>query len=253
MFQKGSRSRMLTLTGLVLAAIGISAGILMFLLRFDNLWRWYDIIENNLAELERYISEIPQKGLFVLAILLLFFIKCFVPIYPTSTVCFLTGVVLPVYLAVPVNLAGLCVMMTFKYFWGYRFGGGMAWKMITRFDGLRKLIEQDGKGNPWLLIGLRFVPGVPVNAVSTIYGSMKSDFFNFLVLSAAGFLPRLISFTIVGRNVFDPLSVGFLLPVMLISLLTGFTLLSVNGVVVLVTKISNYAKNKNKKGETEND
>ena len=57
-------------------------------------------------------------------------------------------------------------------------------------------------------------------------------------------MPRLISFTFVGRNVFDPLSPSFLLPIMIILFLSGISALSVNGIWTTVEKILDYARNK---------
>ncbi len=252
LFKKGSYNRILTLAGLFLLATGILLIILMFLLQFEDLWRWYDITQVKLANLETRISEIPQKGLFIAAVLSLFFLKVIVPIYPTSTVCFLSAVVLPLYLAIPVNIAGLCIMFTCKYFWGFRFGGGMAWRMVSKVDRLRRLIQRDGNGNPWLLVMLRLVPGTPLNAVSSIYGSMNFGYRSFVLLSVAGFLPRLVSYTIVGRNVYDPLSISFLLPLTILFMLTGVTMLSVNGGIVLIERVVKATQN-NKKGEIQND
>lgn len=252
LFRKGSKNRIVTLTGLVLLAMGILSAITIFLLRFDSLWIWYDYTVEKLAVLETKILDIQYRGLFVGCILCLFAIKAVFPIYPTSTVCFLTGLVLPVYLAIPVNIVGFCVMLTAKYFWGFAFGGGYAWKIISRYEGARKLIQQDGKGNPLLLVGLRIVPMVPVNSVSTIYGSMNFGYGKFLVLSVLGFLPRLISFTAVGRNAFDPLSVGFLLPLTLLCIFTGVSMLSVNGGIVIIQKIiEKYGRKKSAKENAE--
>lgn len=248
LFRQGSKNRILSFAGLILFAVGVLAAILMFLLRYDELWVWYDLTREKLSATEQYILNIPQRGKFILMIFLLFAIKCFIPIYPTSTVCFLTGLVLPIYLAIPVNILGFCIMLTCKYFWGFRFGGGTAWKMINKVDGARKLIQQDGKGNPWLLVMLRLVPGVPVNSVSSIYGSMNFGFFKYLLLSLLGFMPRLISYSLVGRNAYDPLSIGFLLPLMIICLFSGITLLSVNGVMILIKRIVEKTR-KNKASE----
>lgn len=241
--KKNIKKRILSFMGLVCIVVAVLAGVVMFLLRYDELWRWYDLTQQKLSELETIIQNIPQKGLFVLAIILLFAVKCFIPIYPTSTVCFLTGIVLPIYQAVPVNIAGFLVMITIKYFWGFRFGGGMAWKLISKWEPLKQLILKDGRGNPWLLAGFRVVPGISINTISSIYGSMNFGFGRFLLLSAIGFMPRLVSFTVVGRNVFDPLSIGFLLPVMVVALISGFFLLSADGVQVIVKKIISSSAN----------
>lgn len=232
--------------------LSLAVFVLLISLEHEELWRWYAQIKHSLAELEQFILHIDIAWLFALAILLLFAVKSVIPIYPTSTVCFLTGAVLPMYFAIPVNIIGFAVLLTVRYFWGRRFGAGNAWKIISKTDTLRKLIQQDGKGNSALLVALRLVPGMPVNSISGIYGSFDFGYVRFILFSVVGFMPRLISYTFVGRNVFDPLSAGFLVPIMIILFLTGISMLSVNGIWITVEKTVEYIKTK-KERKSKND
>lgn len=235
--------------GLILIALSLAVGALLFSLQYESLWKWYSQVQQNLLRLEDYIAHLDKVWQFFIAVMLLFAVKSFFPIYATSTVCFLSGIVLPMYYAVPVNILGFTVLITIRYFWGRRFGAGGAWKFLRKNQKIRKLIKQDGKGNPALLIALRLIPGMPVNSISGIYGSLEFNYWQFLLLSVIGFLPKLISFTFVGRNVYDPLSAGFLLPVMLLLFFTGISLLSVNGIWTTVEKTVEYAKKYNKEQE----
>ena len=231
-------------------ALALAIGILLFSLQFEELWRWYSAIQKQLLDLEKRIASIEQSWEFFLAVLALFAIKSFIPIYPTSTVCFLTGIMLPMYFSVPVNVLGFCVLTSIRYFAGKRFGAGSAWKMISKNERLRNLIRSDGTGNPVLLIALCLVPGMPINSISGIYGSFNFGYWRFILLSVIGFMPRLISYTFVGRNVFDPLSPGFLVPIMLLAFFSGISMLSVNGVWSAVEKTVEYvSKQKMKKLE----
>lgn len=231
--------------GLILILLSFAVFVLLLSLEHEELWRWYAQIKQTLADLEEFILHIDIAWLFALAILLLFAVKSVIPIYPTSTVCFLTGAVLPMYFAIPVNIIGFAVLLTVRYFWGKRFGAGNAWKLISKTDTLRKLIQQDGKGNSALLVAVRLIPLVPVNSISGIYGSFDFGYAKFILFSIVGFLPRLISYTFVGRNVFDPLSGSFLVPVMLIMFFTGISLLFINGIWLSVEKTVRHIKAKN--------
>lgn len=244
---KPKPKKLLLFGGLIMIALSLAVAALLVSLEFEELWRWYTQVKNSLAELEEYILHIDITWRFVLAVLLLFAVKSVFPIYPTSTVCFITGAVLPMYFAIPVNILGFTVLVAIRYFWGRRFGAGNAWKMISKLDIARRLIQQDGKGNPALLIALRLIPGMPVNSISGIYGSFDFGFGKFWILSVIGFMPKLLSFTFVGRNVFDPLSSGFLVPIMILLFLTGISALSVNGVWTTVEKIVRYRKKQNSK------
>ncbi|MBR5561931.1 MAG: TVP38/TMEM64 family protein [Clostridia bacterium] len=229
--------------GLIFILLSFAVFVLLLSLEHEELWRWYAQIKQSLANLEDFILHIDIAWLFAFAILLLFAVKSVIPIYPTSTVCFLTGAVLPMYFAIPVNIIGFAVLLTVRYFWGRRFGAGNAWKIISKTDTLRKLIQQDGKGNSALLVALRLIPGVPVNSISGIYGSFDFGYLKFILFSVIGFMPRLISYTFVGRNVFDPLSGSFLVPLMLILFFTGTSLVCVNGIWITVEKTVKHIKN----------
>lgn len=248
--KKRKQKKILLFGGLILIALALAIGILLFSLQFEELWRWYSAIQKQLLDLEKRIASIEQSWEFILAVLALFAIKSFIPIYPTSTVCFLTGIMLPMYFSVPVNVLGFCVLTSIRYFAGKRFGAGSAWKMISKNERLRNLIRSDGTGNPVLLIALCLVPGMPINSISGIYGSFNFGYWRFILLSVIGFMPRLISYTFVGRNVFDPLSPGFLVPIMLLAFFSGISMLSVNGVWSAVEKTVEYvSKQKMKKLE----
>lgn len=223
-------------------ALAVALSVLLFSLRYEELWSWYDNAQRELVEIENFILNLDKTWQFLTAIMLLFSIKSFFPIYPTSTVCFLSGVVLPSYVAIPVNIIGFTVLISIRYFTGKRFGAGGAWKMISKTEKLRNLIEQDGTGNPALLIALRLIPGVPINGISRIYGSLNFSYGEYVALSLIGFMPKLISFTLVGRNVYDPLSAGFLLPIIIILFLTGISLLSVNGIRSTAEKTVEFTK-----------
>lgn len=235
------------LCGLVLIGIGVAAAVLLYLLRYEHLWHWYAVIRQELSDLENYISHLDDKWLFVIIILGLFAVKSFIPIYPTPTVCFLTGVMLPMYVSVPVNVFGFGILLTIRYYAGKRFGAGGAWWLLKKNTRLRKLIEQDGNGNSPLLIILRLMPAMPVNTISGIYGSLKFGYRRFLLLSLIGYMPKIISYTFVGRNVYDPLSTEFIVPIMIIAFASGISLVCVNGIWRAVEKSIRRANLKNNK------
>lgn len=252
---KQKRKKYLLFGGLILIVLSMAVAVLLVSLQYDSLWWWYAQSKQKLAQLEDFILHIDRTWIFIGAMMLLFAVKSVFPIYATSTVCFLTGIVLPIYFAIPVNIAGFVVLLTIRYFWGRRFGAGNAWKMISKAEIIKRLIEQDGKVNSLVLIALRLIPCMPINGISGIYGSLDFGYGKFILFSVIGFLPKLISFTIVGRNVYDPLSAGFLVPIMLLLFASGISVLFVNGIWTAVEKIVEYAKSKKleEKGIKEND
>lgn len=231
--------------GIALLISAAAVSVVVYLLRYDQLWLWYKVYQEKLLEAEQFIQSLGISWKFVLAMLIVFLVRTFIPFLSVSAICVLTGVVLPSYWALIVNFLGIIIMMSIKYFEGMKFGSGNAWKIISKNERARKIIESSGKVNNALLFALRLIPGFPLGSVSRIYGSLRFPYWQFILLSAAGFAPKLLSYTFMGTNVFDPLSSAFLVPLMIALIISGASLLCVNLIWLLVEKsVSSSKKNK---------
>ena len=128
---------------------------------------YYIEFKTFIQSMEQQITELPNKGLIVLALLALFTIKSFIAIVPVSFTCLLTAVIFPLWLAVLINVVGVSIIFTIKYFKGRSKETNSLKKIIARFGPLWDLIEDNsrgkGNGNPRLLVALRLIPVVPVN------------------------------------------------------------------------------------------
>ena len=240
-----TRSGIMNAAGFALLISAAAVSVVVYLLRYDQLWLWYKVYQEKLLEIEQFIQSLGISWKFVLAMLIVFLVRTFIPFLAVSAICVLTGAVLPSYWALIVNFLGIIIMMSIKYFEGMKFGSGNAWKIISKNERARKIIESSGKVNKALLFALRLIPGFPLGSVSRIYGSLRFPYWQFILLSAAGFAPKLLSYTFMGTNVFDPLSSAFLVPLMIALTISGASLLCVNLIWLLVEK-SVSSSNKNK-------
>lgn len=231
--------------GFALLISAAAVSVVVYLLRYDQLWLWYNVYQEKLLEAEQFIQSLGISWKFVLTMLIVFLVRTFIPFLAVSAICVLTGAVLPSYWALIVNFLGIIIMMSIKYFEGMKFGSGNAWKIISKNERARKIIESSGKVNKALLFALRLIPGFPLGSVSRIYGSLRFPYWRFILLSATGFAPKLLSYTFMGTNVFDPLSSAFLVPLMIVLTISGASLLCVNLIWLLVEKsVSSSKKNK---------
>ena len=146
-----TRNGIMNAAGLALLISAAAVSVVVYLLRYDQLWLWYKAYQEKLLEAEQFIQSLGVSWKFVLAMLAVFFVRTFVPFLAVSAICVFTGAVLPSYWAMAVNFLGLIMMMTIKYFEGKRFGSGNAWKMISRNEWARRIIENSGKVNKALL------------------------------------------------------------------------------------------------------
>ena len=240
-----TRSGIMNAAGIALLISAAAVSVVVYLLRYDQLWLWYKVYQDKLLEAEQFIQSLGVSWKFVLAMLIVFLVRTFIPFLAVSAICVLTGAVLPSYWALIVNFIGIIIMMIIKYFEAMKFGSGNAWKIISKNERARKIIESSGKVNKALLFALRLIPGFPLGSVSRIYGSLRFPYWRFILLSAAGFAPKLLSYTFMGTNVFDPLSSAFLVPLMIVLTISGASLLCVNLIWLLVEKsVSSSKKNK---------
>ena len=240
-----TRSGIMNAAGFALLISAAAVSVVVYLLRYDQLWLWYKVYQEKLLEAGQFIQSLGISWKFVLAMLIVFLVRTFIPFLAVSAICVLTGAVLPSYWALIVNFLGIIIMMSIKYFEGMKFGSGNAWKIISKNERARKIIESSGKVNKALLFALRLIPGFPLGSVSRIYGSLRFPYWQFVLLSAAGFAPKLLSYTFMGTNVFDPLSSAFLVPLMIALTISGASLLCVNLIWLLVEKsVSSSKKNK---------
>ncbi|MCD7828805.1 MAG: hypothetical protein LUG85_09780, partial [Clostridiales bacterium] len=89
----------------------------------------------------------------------------------------------------------------------------------------RNIIESEGRGNPWVLLIFRVIPGFPVNSISKLYGAMNFPYWKYILISVGGYLPRLASYIVIGRNVSNPFSLKFSVPLILLCVFSGLALL----------------------------
>jgi uncharacterized membrane protein YdjX (TVP38/TMEM64 family) len=196
-------------------------------------------IQDIFNRIELFIASLNKLGAFF-TILTLFLIKSVIPFLPLSVLFISTGLVFPAPLAAAINILGFMILVTAKYAWGQKFGGGSAHKVLVKSEVVYDFMDLGGKGNWWMLVILRFVPFIPINTVSRIYGATSMDPLLYCLFSVLGFLPRIITWSIIGVNITDPFSVKFMAPIIILLVISGIS------VLVLRTMLNHIDKNKKK-------
>jgi len=225
------RHKLINLIGvLVLAAAGVLIGLLFFI-NSPPLQAGYAAYQHRVEDLEEYVLTLRNIWLILLAVLALYTLKSVVPIFPIPMMCVITGLVLPMYMSFAVNILGLVLLVSVKYWWGRRLSGGRVKRLLSLNRDVRTFFEGDSKSKPWLLFVSRAVPNFPINTVSQIYGAMGFDYADYVLISLLGFCPKLISYTLAGYHMFRPLSVPFLIPLILIFTLSGVSIIGINTMI----------------------
>ena len=226
--RKTDKKIWLKLCGTILLVFSGFLCCLMAVMQIEELNHWYETWQQQLVLLENNVAALPYKGLIILVIFALFTLKAFFPPITIPAICLIAGIVLPWYFALPVNIIGVGWLMTIRYWWGIKFGGGSTIRLVRQNDIVRDLLQSKGTGNPYLLFVFRLIPAFPVNSISRLYGAMHFRYRNYICISLAGFMFKILSYTIIGRNVYNPLSASFLLPIILLSFISGCILVGLH-------------------------
>ncbi len=189
----------------------------------QNLNQWF-------YELELFIARYEGIPAFLL-ILLLFLIKSYVPIIPFSVLFIGCGMVFDEITSLLINAVGFSLLCAVRFFIGKKKGGGSVHKIANRSKTVYKFMDFGGKGNKWMLALMRFVPFFPVNTVSRVYGGTEMKFLRFIGFSLLGFMPRLLLWSVIGFNIFNPFSPGFVVPFAFLMVISGASLLLVNTLI----------------------
>lgn len=251
MRKKVNRRVLLNVLGTILVILSVALFIVAMLFRDPVFVSHYEDLMRRLAEFEYAVASLPYKWQFLLAIFSIFLLKAIVPIpIPISALCLISGMALPMPMAILVNIMGFWILITVKYIWGKHLGGGWIHKFLMRYEDVNKILNADRKANALLLVVFRLVPSFPVSTISKLYGAMKYDYVRFVLLSLVGYIPKLISYSVIGRNVYNPFSMAFMLPIVLVLLLSGISLFAINGLIQFYNK---KLKNKEKAQLLENE
>lgn len=251
MNSKKKRLDSITFWGVVLIIVAIILICAMEFFKLPHVLEWYKQYEYVFEGLQEKITNIDNKFGILVIILFLFFMKSVIPfpLYPISFVCVLTSVVFNTYLSLLINLFGLVILFYTKYLWGKKLSSGIIGHLLPKNQRLWNLISKDDNGNPWLLVVFRLIPTFPINSISSIYGSLEFNRVKYLLLSIAGFLPKLISYTIIGRNAFEPMSQAFILPIVILLLFTGISMIGINELADLINGKINGNEDANNENE----
>lgn len=101
----------------------------------------YIKFKNFMENLETRVTELPYKPLIVLALLLLFALKSFVGIVPVSATCLIAAVIFPFPVALIINIIGVGIIFTIKFFMGRSAKSNAFKKLIMRSDNLWKVVS----------------------------------------------------------------------------------------------------------------
>lgn len=220
--------------------LAVSLMVLTFILSLP-------VVQKNLGEINAWLIRIEIyiagydwiKALFLIS--LMFLLKSVVPILPFSVMFISAGMVFPMPIAIIISTCGVSLLCATKFYWGRRRGGGGVHKIASRSRRVTKFMGFGEKGNKWMLGILCFIPIVPIGALSRAYGATRMRFDTFLKTNLLGIMPRIVLWSFVGVNIFEPFTVGFIAPFIILLVISGVSLLILD-VLLQGERIEKYEK-----------
>ena len=238
MKKKRNKTYALNIVAFICFVFALALIILLRVFNHESFIRWYSKYVDTLASYEEWMLTYGATVTSVLLILLNFFLKAVIPWFPIACICVASGVLFEWYYALLINLAGMIILFTAKFYWGRRFGGGNAEKILSKYETAYEFIDKSRLGSGVVLFFLRLVPCMPVNSVSCLYGSTDISYPRYVIISVAGCAYKLFSYTLIGRSVYDPASASFIVPLILLLIFSGMMLLSLSGALELTNMIN---------------
>ena len=205
-------------------------------MRFDGVREKYDQYLVVLATFENRVASLKNRWLIVVVIMLLYIVRSLTPMYPFPVLYIITAMVFSPLNSFIINMAGMGFNAVFRYYTGVQMGEGMWNKILHKHPEVETIFEVDAKWNPLVLFALRFVSGVPFSTISHLYGTFEYPFVKYTLISMLALVPRLVSYSFIGNNVYDPMSSRFSAPLIVLFVITGVSFFVLARVYQMVLK-----------------
>jgi len=175
-------------------------------------------------DVERIIVERYNINKAILIIWGFFLLKSIIFIIPIKLIYIASGMVLPLFISIGVNLVGVTLAMTLTYILGYFLGRDFVDRLSKRFPLIKKIMDFNTDKEEAIAFFLRLIP-FNLESVSLTLGASGNQFVRYLFASLLGLLPKLLLFTMIGEALVRPLTPG---------LIIGMTAIIISWVLTLI-------------------
>ena len=171
------------------------------------LWLWRSGADLSVETVLRYTPARPLlAALFVLLLYGLKSLSLTLPILLLDAVC---GVLFPLPAAILVATLGTALTLTVPYFIGRGAGPDMTERLRARHPRLRELRQLRRQNELYCAFLIRVIGILPCDVVSLYLGNTRMPFRKYLLGGVLGFLPDVLTATVVGMKADDRSSPWF--------------------------------------------
>ncbi len=169
------------------------------------------LINRHKITLDNIVNYTPENiPLAIAVILFLFFFKSIVFFIYGGLIYAASGVIFPFPLALAVNITGTLIMCTTPYLMGKSSGSRALSSLIEKHPRLKIIRDVQKKNEFFVSFFSRIVGLLPADVVSIYMGASLTDYKTYISGTILGFLPSVISFTIMGKNAHNITSLPFI-------------------------------------------
>lgn len=171
------------------------------------IWLW---ASGRDLSVDTVLSYTPSRPILaVLFMLLLFSLKSVSLMFPVLVLMAACGVLFPLPVAIPVATLGTALTLTIPYFVGRGAGPDMTERLQQKHERLRELRELRSENEFFCAFLIRIIGILPCDVVSLYLGNTRMPFWKYLLGGVLGFLPDILTATVVGMKAEDRSSPWF--------------------------------------------
>lgn len=158
---------------------------------------WDEVKSLNIGDLVSSSENIYRTVAIILGI---FIIKSVLFFLPIPIIYISVGMVLPLYMAIVVNLVGITLEITLTFFYGRFLGLEFVQRLTSKSKKLKRGMELNNQNDFVITFLLRLVP-FGIEFVSLMLGASGNYYHRYILASLMGITPKLIVFTIIGNAI----------------------------------------------------
>ena len=121
------------------------------------------------------------------------------------------GMVFSAPIAICVNILGTVVMTSVPYIIGKRAGAKYVEKLVEKHPKLTMLKGAQGKNSFFMSFIVRLTGILPSDIVSAYFGAVGISYGKYVFSTVLGFLPMIVTFTVMGMSAHDVTSPAFII------------------------------------------
>lgn len=161
--------------------------------------------------LEQILNYTPAEPVAAAAVILIMYaLKSLSYFFPMLLIAAAAGAVLPVYLAIPVNLLGIIIMASIPYAVGRYAESEAVDKLAEKNSKIEIIRSYSSRHQQFGAFFLRIVSCLPYDIVSLAMGSLRFDYKKYITGTFLGTAPGIILTTIMGSAITEPFSPEFI-------------------------------------------